>query len=50
MRLHFFQGVIPSGQGLRPTQRSENRAFVTPAQAGVHVTKTNWIPAFAGMT
>jgi hypothetical protein len=24
--------------------------LVTAAQAGVHVTRTNWIPAFAGMT
>jgi hypothetical protein len=23
---------------------------VTPAQAGVHVARTQWIPAFAGMT
>src|SRR5208337_1331851 len=36
--------------GLRPTHRDESQAFVTPAQAGVHVDRTNWIPAFAGMT
>jgi hypothetical protein len=36
--------------GLPPTHKDESQAFVTPAQAGVHVDRTNWIPAFAGMT
>jgi hypothetical protein len=35
--------------GLRPTHRNESQA-VTPASAGVHVRRTNWIPACAGMT
>jgi hypothetical protein len=44
--------------GLRATYRDDGQAFVTPAQAGVHVDRTSWIPAlgqaqgklFAGMT
>jgi hypothetical protein len=31
--------------GLRPTHRNESQPFVTPAQAGVHITRTSWIPA-----
>jgi hypothetical protein len=36
--------------GLRAIYRNESQAFVTPAQAGVHVNRSGWIPAFAGMT
>jgi hypothetical protein len=31
--------------GLRPTHRNESQPFVTPAQAGVHVTRRSCIPA-----
>ena len=31
--------------GRRPTHRNESHALVTPAQAGVRVRRTNWIPA-----
>jgi hypothetical protein len=36
--------------GVAPTRSNESQPFVTPAQAGVQVTRGSWIPAFAGMT
>jgi hypothetical protein len=36
--------------GLRVTHRNESQSFVTPAQVGVQINRTGWIPAFAGMT
>ena len=36
--------------GPRRTQQNESQRFGTAAKAGVHVTGTSWIPAFAGMT
>jgi hypothetical protein len=36
--------------GLLASHKNESQAFVTPAQAGVHLARTGWIAAFAGMT
>ena len=37
--------------GLRPNPGNQDYSpiIVTPAQAGVHIATSRWIPAFAGM-